>query len=72
MISNFFFNFTKFFVIVKFFLTELLTLGALFSTAIRVVLVAKLAMSGILFTIFLILALYTSFLTTLFFTTSLN
>ena len=43
-----------------------------FILALRVVLVAKLVISGILSSIFLILALYTSFLTTLFFTTSLN
>ena len=48
----------------------------LFSTsfllALRVVLVAKLVISGILSLIFLILSLYTSFLTTSFFTTSLS
>ena len=76
-------------------MTKLLTLGILFSTAVRalvvaklvilgispltsfilalrVVLVAKLVISGILSSIFFILALYTSFLTTSFFTTSLN
>ena len=68
----------------QFFLTKLLTLGILFSTAVRgspltsfilalrVVLVAKLVISGILSSIFFILALYTSFLTTSSFTTSLN
>ena len=116
--SNFTFSFTNFCVIVKFFLTKLLTLGISFSTAVtavvvvaklvilgilflnsfilasrevvvaklmildillltsfilplRVVLVAKLVISGILSSIFLILELYTSFLT-LFFTTILS
>ena len=97
MISNFLFNFINFCVIFSF-LTKLLTLGILFSTlvrpivvgklgiryilgilplssfilALRVVLVAKLVMSGILSSIFFILALYTSFLTTSFFTTLLS
>ena len=94
MISNFLFNFINFCIIVSF-LTKLLILGILFSTALRavlvaklvilgispltsfilalrVVLVAKLVISGILSSIFFILALYTSFLTTSFFTTSLN
>ena len=76
-------------------MTKLLTLGIIFSTAVRelvvsrlvilvispltsfiselrVVLVAKLVISGILSSIFFILALYTSFLTTSFFTTSLS
>ena len=44
----------------------------LFILALRVVLVAKLVISGILSSIFFILALYTSFLTTSFFTTSLS
>ena len=114
MISNFLFNFTNFCVIASFFLTKLPTLGILFSTAVRAVvvvvaklviigispltsfvlalrealvgklvilgispltsffivlrekLVAKLVISGILSLIFLILALYTSFLTTSF------
>ena len=50
MISNsFIFNFTTFYVIVSF-LTKLLTLGILFSTAVRaVVVVAKLVILGILF-----------------------
>ena len=39
---------------------------------LRVVLVAKLVISGILSSIFLILALYSVFLTTLFFTTVLS
>ena len=42
MISNFLFNFINFCVIVSFFLTKLLTLGILFPTAVRTVLVAKL------------------------------
>ena len=41
MISNFLFNFINFCAIVSFF-TKLLTLGILFSTALRAVLVAKL------------------------------
>ena len=47
MISNFLFNFINFCVIVGFFLTKLLTLGILFSTALRAVLVAKLVILGI-------------------------
>ena len=43
-----------------------------FTLALRVVLVAQLVMSGILCSIFLILALHTSFLMTSFFTTSLS
>ena len=42
-----------------------------FLWALREALVAKLVTSGILSSMLLILALYTSFLTTLFFTTSL-
>ena len=76
MISNFLFSFINCCVIVSFF-TKLLTLGILFSTALgailgissltsltlvlRVVLVAKLEISGILSSIFFILALYTFF-----------
>ena len=49
MIScNFIFNFAKFCVTVSF-STKLLTLGILFSTAVRAVLVAKLVMLGTLF-----------------------
>ena len=44
--SNFVFNFTNFFVIVSVFLTKLLTLGILFSTAVRAV-VATLVILGI-------------------------
>ena len=43
-----------------------------FNLALRVVLIAKLVTSSILSSISLILALYTSFLTTSFFTTSLS
>ena len=43
-----------------------------FILALRIVLVAKLIISGILSLIFLILALYTPFLTISFFTTSLS
>ena len=45
---------------------------SLFILALKLVLVAKLVISGISSSIFLILAFYTSFLTTSFFTTSLN
>ena len=55
---------------------KLVILGISFLTSfilkLRVVLVAMLIMSGILSSIFLILALYTSFLMTSFFTTSLS
>ena len=47
MISNFHFNSTNFCVIVSLFLTKLLTLGILFSTAVRAVVLAKLVMLGI-------------------------
>ena len=43
-----------------------------FILALRIVLVTKLVISGILSSIFVIFALYTSFLTTLFFTASLS
>ena len=46
LISNFFFNFINFCVIVSF-LTKLLTLGILFSTVVRAVLVAKLLLLSI-------------------------
>ena len=46
MIKNFLFNFISFCIIVSFF-TKLLILGILFSTAVRVVVVAKLIMLGI-------------------------
>ena len=94
MISNFLFNFINF-VLWSVFLTKLLKLAILFSTAVielvvanlvmlhisplasfvltlRVVLVAKLIISGILSSIFFILTLYAYFLTTSLFTTSLN
>ena len=87
--SDFIFNFTNLCVIVTF-LTKLLTLGILFSTGVRAVVVAKLAIlgispltsfilalkealvanfviSGIFSSLFLILALHTSLLTTPFF-----
>ena len=77
MLSNFLFNFIN--ILFSVFLTKLLTLAILFSTAVRAlevaklvklgilplttfILVATLVMSGILFSIFLILALYTTFL----------
>ena len=57
MISSYFiFNFTNFCVIVSF-LTKLLTLGILFSTAVRAAVVAKLVTPGILFLTSFILAL---------------
>ena len=56
MISNFFFNFLNFTFIVIF-LTKLLTLGILFSTAVRAVEVVKLVILGILSLTSFILAL---------------
>ena len=56
MIRNFLFNFMIFFVIVTF-LTKLLTLGILFSTAVRALGVAKLVILGILLLTSFILAL---------------
>ena len=56
MISNFLFNFISFCVIVSF-LTKLLTLGILFSTAVRALLVAKLVILGISSLTLFILAL---------------
>ena len=47
MISNFLFNFINFCVIVSF-LTKLLTLGILFSIALRAVVVALLVILGVL------------------------
>ena len=47
MVSNFLFNFTNFCVIVSFFLTKLLTLHILFSTAIKALVVTKLVIHGI-------------------------
>ena len=54
--SDFLFNLTNFCVIVSFF-TKLVTLGILFSTAVRAVLVATLVILGILFLILFVLAL---------------
>ena len=50
MINNFHFNFINFCVTVRFFffLIELMTLGILFSTAVRALVVAKLVLLGIL------------------------
>ena len=56
IISNFIFNFTNFCFIVSF-LTKLLTLGILFSTAVRAVVVATLVILDILFLTSFILAL---------------
>ena len=47
MIGNFLFNFINFCVIVSF-LTKLLTLGILFSTAVRAIVLAKLVILDIL------------------------
>ena len=58
-------------VVVKLEILVILPLST-FILALRVVLLAKLVTSGILSSIFLILALYTSFLTKLLFTTSLS
>ena len=96
MLGNFLFNLANFCVIVSY-LTKLLTLDVLISTAVRavvvvarltvivvilflasfisalrVVLVAKLGISGISSSAFSILALYTSLLTTSFFIASLS
>ena len=56
MISNFYFNFISFYVIVIF-LTKLLTLGILFSTAVKEIVVAKLIILGISYLTLFILAL---------------
>ena len=48
IISKFLFNFSNFCVII-YFLTKLLILGILFSTAVNAVFVAKLLTSGIFF-----------------------
>ena len=57
--SNFVFSLTNFCVIVKCFFTNLLTLGILFSTAVRVVIVVvlKLVIPGISFLVSFILSL---------------
>ena len=64
MISKFLFNFTNFCVIVSF-LTKLLTLGILFSTAVRALVVAKLLILGISPLISFLLALRAEVLTRL-------
>ena len=56
MISNVYFNFISFYVIVIF-LTKLLTLGILFSTAVKEIVVAKLIILGISYLTLFILAL---------------
>ena len=56
MISNFYFNFISFYVIVIF-LTKLLTLGILFSTAVKKIVVAELIILGITYLTLFILAL---------------
>ena len=56
MISNFPFNSISFYVIVIF-LTKLLTLGILFSTAVKEIVVAKLIILGISYLTLFILAL---------------
>ena len=52
--------------------SDTISFSTSFILVLRVILVAKLVISGILSSIFLISALYTSFLTTSFFTTPLN
>ena len=63
MISNFLFKFTNFCVIICFFLTKLLTLGILFSTAVNAEVVVKPSILGILLSISFILTLQSVFLT---------
>ena len=63
MISNFLFNFSNFYVIV--FSTKLLTLGILFSTAVRAIVLAKLVLFGVLPLISFILALKEALVTKL-------
>ena len=55
--SNFIFNFTNLCGIVSFFLTKLLTLDVLFSTAVKAVVVAELVKLAVSFLTSLILAL---------------
>ena len=55
--ANYISNFTYFYAIVSFFLTKLLTLAILFSTAVRAVVVAKLVVLSILFLISFMLTL---------------
>ena len=59
-------------LVAKLVILGILPLTSSFILALREALVAKLVLSGILSLIFLILALYTSFLTTSFFTASLS
>ena len=59
MICNCFFYFTNFCLIISFW-TKLVTLGILFSTAVRAVVVAKLVILGILLLTSFILALRTA------------
>ena len=58
MISNFLFNVSYFCIIIFFFLTKLLRLGILFSTAVNAALVAKPLILGILLSMSVVLALY--------------
>ena len=58
--SNFIFNFTNFCIVVSFF-DWIIKSGISSSTTVRAVVVAKSVISGILTSIFFILALYTSF-----------
>ena len=62
--SNFIFNFISFCVTVSF-VTKVLTLGILFSRAVRLVLVAKLVILGILFLTSFLLALREALVTKL-------
>ena len=62
MMSKFFFNFSNFCDIVCF-LTKLLTLGILFSSAVNAVFVAQVLVFGILFSNSLIFAFLTRLLT---------
>ena len=63
-ISNFIFNFTNYCVIVSF-LSKLLTIGILFSTAVKAVVVAKLKILGSTFLTSFILALRVALVSTL-------
>ena len=62
--SNFIFNFTNFCIVLSFF-NKFLTLGILFSTAIRALVVAKLVILGILPLTSFILALREALVATL-------
>ena len=57
---------------ISFIVSFILTLGVILIVVLRVALIFKLVISGILSSMFLVLALYTSFLTTSFFPTSLS